>query len=462
MRVSQQFAVPYDPCELDFVDIDVIEDRKFFVDPHAIRLARTDLSREATRLIQRFFSHLLDIIRAGKDEKAYEYLRYLLEPNETHFGYSAKYSRGRALGPDSAEDVLNALKKSAAVQTGLLRDLEDAALLIEGIDRDIVSDMATNIIRPILTAYTQQIAALYGIPTQSVKVGAIWDAEACEWRTGDVAELPVGPRGALLLVPKLFVRIVFERDRREYHRNHVAPALAAEEIAAGSALVKLLKSGEPRVTKKDLKKEHGDGKPTTIRVTQRRPGLLDDYRKVSGERIRRAVSQEDLAEVLKAPKPTWQALAADAVAIPTDAAHADARGRAVLGFMTALLHPNVTSPDALNINDSDFRAWRFDAVSNADGPLSAALAQFPSDAVGLVVLNADLTAAQVPRLIKWLDGTDIPLTIVVARSVRKDAAKAITAAAHGVLLFGDSDIVAMGEQRAAGPETVSQFFMVPD
>jgi len=462
MRVSQQFTLLYDPCELDFVDIDVTEDRKFFVDPHAIRLARTAMSREATGLIQRFFSHLLDVIRTGKDGKAYEYLRYLLEPNETHFGYSVKFSRGRALGPDSAQDVLNALKKSTAVQTGLLRDLEDAALLIEGIDRDIVSDMATNIIRPILVTYTQQMAALYGIPTQPVKIGAIWDAEASEWRTGDVADLPIGPRGALLFVPKLFVRIVFERDRREYHRNHVAPALEAEEIVAGSALVKLLKSGEPRVTKKDLKKEHGDGKPTTIRVTQRRPDLLDDYRKAIGERIRRAVSQEDLAEVLKAPKPKWKTLAENTVAIPCGAAHADSRGHGVLGFSTALLHPNVTSPAEVVTSD-EFRAWRFHAVSNADGPLSAALAAFPSDTVDLVALNDDLTPDFVPVLLKWFARPDAAsLTVVVARSVHKKAAKVIAKSARGVLLLGDADLQTLGEHRAAGPEAIPPFFVAAD
>ncbi|HEV7242227.1 MAG TPA: hypothetical protein VGQ36_23555 [Thermoanaerobaculia bacterium] len=462
MRVSQRFKLPFDPSQLDFIDIDIVEDRKFFVDPHAVRLARTDMSRAATLLVQGFFSNLLEVIRSGDDNRAYRHLRYLLEPNETHFGYSAKFSRGRALGPHSAEDVLSALKKSMAVQTGLLRDLEDAALLIEGIDRDIVSDMATNIIRPILIDYTQRMASLYGIPVQSVKVGAIWDAEKCEWRTDDVAMLPVGPRGALLFVPKLFVRVTFERDRGEYFRKHVAPALEAAEIRAGTDLVQWLKNGQAHVPRKILKNKYGAGKPITIQVTRDHPGLLDDYRKASGERIRRAVSQERIAAVLKAPKPKWKTLAADAVAIPAGEADAANRARTVFAFATALLHPNVTFPILLP-QVGKFYIWRFDAISNVDGPLAAVLAQVPSESVDVVVLNDDLTPKVVPQLIQWLKGRDrISVAIVVARSVHKDARTAVAATVPGVLLLGDDDLSSLGDQRASGPESVSEFFIMPD
>ncbi len=462
MRVSDQFALPYSSSELDFLDIDVAEDRVFFVDPHAIRLARTEMSRAATRLVADFFAHLLALIKAGDDRRAYRYLTYLLEPNETHLGYSANVSRGRALGPDSAADVLSALKKSSAVQSGLLRDLEDAALLIEGIDRDIVSDMATNIIRPILITYTQQMAALYRIPTRPVRVGPIWDTEKYDWRTGDVADLPVGPRGALLFVPKLFVRITFERDQREYYRNYIAPALAAEEIAAGTELVKLLKNGEARVWKKDLKAKYGACKRTTIEVTQRRPPLLDEYRTTSGERMRRSVSQEEVAAVLKAPKANWPKLAAKAVAIPAGVKNIDARGSAALGFMTALLHPNVTFPQAMP-TVGDFRAWRFDAVVNAEGPLTAALAQLPSDAVDVLVVNDDLVPQVVPELLNWLDTRDrAALTILIARSVDEQAAAKITSTVPGVTLFGDADLVAFGDLRATGPEALTQLFVLAD
>jgi hypothetical protein len=74
-------------------------------------------------------------------------LRALREPNETHLGLSKGRSRGHALGNESAHDVWSALSRSEAAKSGLLKDLEDTVLMIEGISVDIVSDMTTNIIR---------------------------------------------------------------------------------------------------------------------------------------------------------------------------------------------------------------------------------------------------------------------------------------------------------------------------
>lgn len=74
-------------------------------------------------------------------------MRVLREPNETHLGLSAGRSKGRALGTELARDVWKALSQSEAAKSGLLRDLEDTILMVEGISVDIVSDMTTNIIR---------------------------------------------------------------------------------------------------------------------------------------------------------------------------------------------------------------------------------------------------------------------------------------------------------------------------
>lgn len=51
------------------------------------------------------------------------------------------------LGTDSAHDVWQAFARSKAAQSGLLTDLEDTVLMIDGVRADIVSDITTNIIR---------------------------------------------------------------------------------------------------------------------------------------------------------------------------------------------------------------------------------------------------------------------------------------------------------------------------
>jgi hypothetical protein len=117
--------------------------------------------------------------------KAEGLLRALSEPNETHLGLSKGRSQGRALGRRSAHDVWGALSRCEAARSGLLKDLEDTVLLVEGIDVDLVSDMTTNIIRGPLIRYTQDMCAEYGIPlTPDIPSGPIWRPSTKTWDQG--------------------------------------------------------------------------------------------------------------------------------------------------------------------------------------------------------------------------------------------------------------------------------------
>ena len=133
---------------------------------------------ECVHAIQSFFKTILDLIRAGRNGDAERLLRSLREPNETRFGLSKGKARGRAIGSRSAHDVWEALSKSEAAKSGLLEDLEDTVLMIEGVDVDIVSDITTNIIREPLIRYTQQMCDQYGIPMErDVDSGPLWNAQ---------------------------------------------------------------------------------------------------------------------------------------------------------------------------------------------------------------------------------------------------------------------------------------------
>jgi hypothetical protein len=58
-----------------------------------------------------------------------------------------------------------------------LQDLEDTALVVEGIDIDRISDVTTNIIREPLIDYTQNVAEQHGIPVEQVGSGHTWDPQ---------------------------------------------------------------------------------------------------------------------------------------------------------------------------------------------------------------------------------------------------------------------------------------------
>ena len=182
MRISEQFSLQRTQGELDFVDVDVAGDTPLFVDPAALRQLPGDWAREGVALVQDFFQTVIDAIKVDDDQRAIRLLAGLREPNETHLGLSKGKSRGRALGPGSAEDIWEALERSEATRTGLLIHLEDTALLVRGVGPDIVSDITTNLIREPLIEYTVRMASYYGIPlTNGLASGPLWHPGTSDW-----------------------------------------------------------------------------------------------------------------------------------------------------------------------------------------------------------------------------------------------------------------------------------------
>lgn len=188
MRVSQQYKLGRTQPTLDFVDVDVRGDATVFVDPRALRLLPSKWGDECVALVQSFFKTVIHLIDSGEHRQARSLLQVLREPNETHLGLSRGRARGRAIGLESAHDVWEALSKSEAVKSGLLEDLEDTILMIEGVASDIVSDITTNIIREPLIQYTQQVARYYEIPLiPAVDSGPLWDPGQLQWYSELVA-----------------------------------------------------------------------------------------------------------------------------------------------------------------------------------------------------------------------------------------------------------------------------------
>ncbi len=206
MRVSEFFKLGRSQPTLDFVDVDVYSDVPIFIDPRSLKLVQSRWAHECISLIKDFFREVLRALRSGDRAHGTSLLAQLSEPNETHLGLSKGRSQGHAMAYGKAAKVAKALAASEAVKTGLLKDLEETALMIEGIAFDIVSDIATNIIREPLIRYTQYACQTYGIPlTEGVASGPLWDPTAHRWYA-EYAKLPVAQHRRLLLVPKVIVR----------------------------------------------------------------------------------------------------------------------------------------------------------------------------------------------------------------------------------------------------------------
>ena len=184
---------------MSFVDVDIYGDAALFVSPRALRLLGDEWGDECVYLVQNFFQAVLAHIKAGRAQSAIELMTVLREPNETHLGLSRGKARGRGLGSQHAAELWAALSKSKAATSGLIQDLEDTVLLVQGVDVDIVSDITTNIIRRPLIEFTQETCAQYKIPMAAeVDSGPMWNPKAQAWETQYVA-LPVTDGGKLRL-----------------------------------------------------------------------------------------------------------------------------------------------------------------------------------------------------------------------------------------------------------------------
>jgi hypothetical protein len=344
MRVSEYFQLDRTQPTLDFVDVDVYDDVPLFVDPRALHRLPSDWGTECVSLLQNFFDTLLAAIRDGEDERAGRLLSSLREPNETHLGLSKERSRGRGMGADLAESVWRALRNSEARRTGLLRNLEDTILMVDGIAEVIVSDIATNIIREPLIHYTQDACRAYGIQmTPDVASGPIWDPNSCEWNNVFV-DLPTIDGSRIIFIPKSIARRRMDYDAEEYYRDYILEYLREQELNQNGDLVRLLRDGRRRVNIKDLKEKYGRGKSVIVRQTFKNPDLLRRYRDAKFVKIGPPLAHDQFTDSANTPMPQWAPLMDTVLAIKTGTKDASNYENSIEKLLSALFYPALSNP----------------------------------------------------------------------------------------------------------------------
>lgn len=226
-------------------------------------------------------------------------------------------SRGRGLGDKrTSEKLVQALLESEAARTGLLVDLEETALFIPGVDRDIVSDTATCIIRHELILYTQNQCRFHGIVMEDQYSGPQWDPAGSEWQDSDLVQLPRTGHHKLLIVPKSVVRVDLAMDRGRYYRDYLRPYYEAEELRAGSALVQTLKNGQKKVLLGELDAKLGTTKRDTTGHSLEYPEAIVKYREATRRRPNPPMSDDEFEEVTGTPAVNCRELLKQMQAIP--------------------------------------------------------------------------------------------------------------------------------------------------
>lgn len=349
-KISQYFELGLSQPSLDFVDTHSERDVLLFIDPYAISLREDGWSNICIDHINSFFQASLDLIREGDEDRAKAVLSNLKEPNETGLGYGTKAHRGRGVSGGKALDLYDSLRRSRAAQTGLLTDLGEFDLFIEGIGPDSLSDITTNIIKRPLIEYTQKQARLLGIPMrEGVAVPRVWNLERNVWES-IYCELPVVDGNALILVPKSSVRRQLTLNSQEFYSDFVLDYLEQEEIQRGTGLVQTIKSsGRQKVLKKDLRKKYEFSKDFLARFSESTPDVLRKYKEFYRDLPGGLGSLSD-SEILDRfdevfdPRAFARALIDELRVIPGGSEGATTYHRFMIGTLEFLFYPNLIYP----------------------------------------------------------------------------------------------------------------------
>ena len=222
----------------------------------------------------------------------------------------------------------------------MLSDLAEAELFIEGIGRDKISDLTTNIIRGPLLSYTKSQCDLHDVPTRNVSTPPAWDAERTRW-AARYAPLPMIGRKSILLVPKYTVRHELSLESQEFYNHHMIEFLKSEYQNGESGLVHVLKSGRRRVYKKDVKERHPFIKDDLAKFVTEHPDVLESYKKLKG--AQGALTPTELEEGFDEAA-FADALGSRLAAIPSGNDTAGAYHSLAVGLLTFLLHPDLIWP----------------------------------------------------------------------------------------------------------------------
>ena len=337
---SQVFNLHKSQHELDFVDIPVDGDILLFVDPYAISQRVDDWSKKCNRAIISFFQRVIDAIISGNIISARELLRHLHEPNETRLGFSSKEPQGAGLGKYQSEQLLNALTDSTAVRTGFINYLEEAEILIDGVGRDKISDLSTNIIRKYLAEYTKEQCTLHNIPIRNVPLNPFYSVEDGNW-ISDYFELPIAEGKPVLLVPKIIVRYDPAYNYQNYYHDIVLSFLRVENLDANSSLVNTLKNGQRIVYKKDLIASFPCTKENLYRFSRDHPEEMERYRDLLALLEQQGKNQYVGEEN---EKKIAEALISALSNISTGSESASEYHRMMIGIVEFLFFPNLIYP----------------------------------------------------------------------------------------------------------------------
>lgn len=342
MKISEIFNLKKSQYQLDFVDIDPDKDIPLFLDSSLIRSYDADLYQKMTIVMDNFFANLIKLLNDSNIAEARKLFRYFGEVNETHLGLSKNKSNGKGVGEINSEKLLNAIKNNDAMKKGYLRDIEDLRILVDGFDKDYLSDLLTNLLKEYLIEYTIEQCELHNIPLiDSVPTGYYWDANLQKWNNKFSKRLVIN-KNPVLLVPKIIVNYTLNYSSEQYKQHFVLNFLQDYNIKNNTKLVRYRKkTKEKYVTKKSILENNKIDKQFLTKFTINHLDIFKKFKKYNRNNaiplngnLDKEINMNDLCSFL-----------VDSVNdVKTGMADAHKYHDLMLGVFELLFYPNLINP----------------------------------------------------------------------------------------------------------------------
>ncbi|MFK4117895.1 hypothetical protein [Streptomyces longwoodensis] len=213
MYFSDCFQIEY-KADFDWFDPILENDTLLFVDPFLV-FADTDTEwQQAYGEIMDYFQSAFRLLASSKLNPRHQYFKRTLslmefpEPREFRLGFASTSAEGSGSGPGLAKKVVEAM--SEAIRRGIedIEHFEELGILVSGINKDRISDITCNLLKPRLIRYTQVICHTFDVPMEVRKIRhSQYDEIRSRWMDAEHL-VPIDPETAkpILLVPKRFLR----------------------------------------------------------------------------------------------------------------------------------------------------------------------------------------------------------------------------------------------------------------
>lgn len=273
-----------------FLNIEVHQDNRRFLDPHAIRLMAgpQPFAQDAISALDSFFTRVsLDAMSSssGDRRRGLDLLQHFEEPWETRLGMAGDGFRGHGGAADVGQWMWDALTTDlvALLRVGVLKHLEELPLFVKGIDRDITSDVTTRIVFGALADFTAGMLNTYpqftsGGHTSITLVRQVWDTELQQWARREVV-LPQVDGKPLLLVPAGWARSTLLMSARRFYDTKVL-SFAQDEQAVVTHDGSVLTTRKDDLRKQEpLARGRATNRVVTLRAEAAGVNLLEVFRR---------------------------------------------------------------------------------------------------------------------------------------------------------------------------------------